>query len=86
MSAAEVTDALQAAFDYRRKLGGFEGKTLVLHARFDELIGSEHAEMLHAAAREPKQLTIFAQGGHNDIFYRNQTEYQRLVEAFLETV
>jgi len=84
--AAEVTDALQAAFDYRRKLGVFAGKTLILHARFDELVGSEHAEMLHDAAREPKQLTIFAQGGHNDIFYRNQAEYQRLVEAFLKTV
>ena len=86
VSPAEVTSALNKYFDYRHKLGVFEGKTLILHARFDELIGSEHAEMLHSAAQEPKQLKIFAQGGHNDIFYHNQTEYMQLVEAFLETV
>lgn len=67
---------------------GMSGGTPALAGMLDdgELVGSEHAEMLHDAAREPKQLTIFAQGGHNDIFYRNQAEYQRLVEAFLKTV
>jgi fermentation-respiration switch protein FrsA (DUF1100 family) len=38
--------------------------------------------MLYAAAREPKRLKIFDQGGHNDIFFRNRTEYMQLVEAF----
>jgi hypothetical protein len=42
--------------------------------------------MLHAAVQEPKQLKIFEQGGHNDIFYRNQVEYVKLVEDFLATV
>jgi fermentation-respiration switch protein FrsA (DUF1100 family) len=86
VSEAELLEELHHYFDAKRKLGGFQGKTLVLHARRDELIGAQHAEMLYAAVQEPKQLKIFEQGGHNDIFYRNQVEYTQLVEAFLATV
>ena len=86
VSETEILAELHTHFDAKKKLGGFQGKTLVLHARHDELIGAEHAEMLYAAAQEPKQLKIFEQGGHNDIFYRNQAEYAQLVEDFLATV
>jgi len=83
ISKMDVVEELRQYFDYARKLGDFQGRTLVLHARFDELIDAHHAEMLYAAAPEPKQLKIFAQGGHNDIFFRNRAEYMQLVEAFL---
>lgn len=86
VSEAELLEELRTYFDARHKLGSFQGKTLVLHARYDELIGAQQAEMLYAAVREPKQLKIFEQGGHNDIFYRNQVEYAQLGEAFLATV
>ena len=86
VSESAVIDELRTYFDYRQKLARFRGQTLILHARHDELLPSRHAEMLYAAAPEPKQLTIFDRGGHNDIFYRNQTEYMQLVEGFLARV
>lgn len=86
VAKADVVDELRKHFDYAQKLRGFEGRTLILHARLDELIDAHHAEMLYAAAREPKQLKIFDRGGHNDIFFRNRAEYMQLVEAFLTTV
>ena len=85
-SPTDVVDELKKYFDYTQKLGSFQGQTLVMHTRFDELLDVHHAEMLYAAAREPKRLKIFAQGGHNDIFFRNRTEYMQLVEAFLAEV
>jgi pimeloyl-ACP methyl ester carboxylesterase len=86
VAEATVIDELRTYFDYTKKLGSFQGQTLILHARHDELLPAQHAEMLHAAAPEPKQLKIFERGGHNDIFYRNQAEYMQLVEAFLAKV
>lgn len=86
LSTTDVVNDLRKYFDYAQKLGGFQGQTLVMHTRFDELLDVHHAEMLYAAAREPKRLKIFAQGGHNDIFFRNRAEYMQLVEAFLAAV
>jgi pimeloyl-ACP methyl ester carboxylesterase len=83
MSSRELVGELKRYFDYTQKLAGFQGRTLVLHTRFDELVDVHHAELLYAAAPEPKQLHIFEQGGHNDIFLWNREEYMRLVEAFL---
>lgn len=74
---------LQRHFDYAAKLAGFQGRTLILHTRHDELVRAYHAELLYAAAPEPKALHIFERGGHNDIFYWNQEEYMQLVETFL---
>jgi fermentation-respiration switch protein FrsA (DUF1100 family) len=86
LSKMDVVDELKKYFDYAQKLSGFQGQTLVMHSRFDELLDVRHAQLLYAAAREPKRLKIFDQGGHNDIFFRNRTEYMQLVEAFLEAV
>jgi pimeloyl-ACP methyl ester carboxylesterase len=85
-SKADVVRALQHSFDYAAKLRAFQGRTLVLHTRHDELIDVRHADMLYAAAPEPKTLHIFEQGGHNDIFYWNRQVYMRLVEDFLTTI
>jgi len=83
MPRTALLDELQRRFDYATKLGGFQGRTLVLHTRHDELVQVRHADMLYAAAPEPKTLHIFDQGGHNDIFYRNREVYMQLVETFL---
>src|SRR2546421_437396 len=72
VSKTALVDELQRHFDYATKLGGFQGRTLVLHTRYDELVNVRQAEMLYAAAPEPKTLHIFDQGGHNDIFYWNR--------------
>jgi uncharacterized protein len=86
VSRTDVVSELKKYFDYAQKLSGFQGRTLVMHARFDELLDVHQAEVLYAAAREPKRLKIFDRGGHNDIFFRNRVEYMRLVEEFLEAV
>jgi pimeloyl-ACP methyl ester carboxylesterase len=83
MSRAGLVAALQGSFDYAAKLRGFQGRTLILHTQHDELVPVRHAEMLYAAAPEPKTLHIFNQGGHNDIFYWNRVAYMQLVETFL---
>jgi fermentation-respiration switch protein FrsA (DUF1100 family) len=83
VSRVELVDELRRYFDYAAKLANFQGRTLVLHTRFDELINVRHAEMLYAAAPDPKTLHIFEQGGHNDIFWWNRETYMQLVEAFL---
>jgi len=83
MPRTAILDELQRHFDYAAKLRSFQGQTLVLHTRHDELVHVHHAEMLYAAAPEPKTLHIFDQGGHNDIFYRNRQAYMQLVETFL---
>jgi pimeloyl-ACP methyl ester carboxylesterase len=82
-SQAALIEELQRHFDYAAKLRAFQGRTLILHTRHDELVPVQHAELLHAAAPEPKTLHIFEQGGHNDIFYWNREAYMRLVETFL---
>ncbi|MCZ6873810.1 MAG: alpha/beta hydrolase [bacterium] len=85
-SKDHLTDVLKQHFDYAEKLRTFQGKTLILHTRFDDLVPVHHAEALHAAAPEPKQLHIFERGGHNDIFYWNREEYMRLVETFVANI
>lgn len=83
VSREVLTEELRRYFDYAAKLQGFQGRTLILHTRHDELVQVKHAEMLYAAAPEPKTLHIFAQGGHNDIFWQNRQQYMQLVETFL---
>jgi uncharacterized protein len=86
MSESYVVGELRKYFDYARKLRAFQGQTLILHARHDELVPAGHGELLFAAAPEPKRIKIFDRGGHNDIFHRNREEYMQLVEGFLETI
>ena len=77
---------LQRYFNFEEKLRAFQGQTLILHARHDDLLPVRHAELLFNAAPEPKQLKIFENGGHNDIFAINQNEYMRLVGDFLARI
>jgi uncharacterized protein len=86
MSESEIVSELRKYFDYAAKLRGFHGKTLILHARRDELVPVSHAEMLYASAPEPKHLKIFDHGSHNDIFAVNEDDYMKRVEEFLAGV
>lgn len=86
ISKDQLIAVLNQHFDYTAKLRAFQGKTLILHTRHDELVPVRHAEALHAAASEPKRLHIFERGGHNDIFYDNRDAYMRLIETFVASV
>jgi fermentation-respiration switch protein FrsA (DUF1100 family) len=85
-SADQLIAMLTQHFDYAQKLRTFQGKTLILHTQYDELVPVRHAEALYTAASEPKQLHIFERGGHNDIFYRNRDAYMRLIETFVASI
>jgi pimeloyl-ACP methyl ester carboxylesterase len=85
VSESEIVIELRKHFDYAAKLRGFHGKTLILHTRHDDLVPVSHAEMLYAAAPEPKHLKIFDHGGHNDIFAVNENDYMKLIEEFLSS-
>ncbi len=56
---------------------------LIAHSRDDDIIPYAHAEMLFAAAREPKQLLPMS-GGHNDGFLFAREEWAATLGAFLE--
>lgn len=81
-------DALRAAvaacFDHGRKLRGYCGPSLVLHAENDHLVPIDHAERNHAAAGgHPKQLVRFSRGDHNSIVFANRDRYFQVLRAFL---
>jgi pimeloyl-ACP methyl ester carboxylesterase len=80
-------DALAAAvgerLDQRRKLAGYRGPVLVLHARHDGLVDVSHAQALAAAAGGPVTLEILDRGDHNSILAENAAAYQEAVAAFL---
>jgi hypothetical protein len=85
-SEAELDAELARRFDHGAALAGFGGRTLVLHTRHDEIVDCSHGLRLHAAAREPRTLCLFDDGGHNDIFARNQRAYVAAVAALIRAV
>ncbi len=53
---------------------------LIVHARDDQVVAFENAERLHAAAREPKRLAAFDQGGH---LFANRTVAEDLLTTIV---
>jgi pimeloyl-ACP methyl ester carboxylesterase len=86
-SEADWVAAVMADFDLRRKLSGYHGGLLVLHAAGDQFLDRSHAERLHAwGAGADKRLVVFPSGNHNTILFANYREYVREVGAFLRRV
>ncbi|MBA2662435.1 MAG: alpha/beta hydrolase [Bradymonadaceae bacterium] len=83
----ELEAERDAYLDHEKKLAGYSGLLLVLHARGDHLVEPSHAERLHAWARSPdKRLVLFDRGDHNSIFAYNQAAYLAELERFLGKV
>ena len=75
---------LGTAFGQRKKLAGYRGPVLVLHAAHDKLVSVSHAERLHDwAGGAGKRLAIYPRGNHNSILIANLPDYTRDVTAFL---
>lgn len=79
----QMEKAVEKDFDHQKKLAGFEGSTLVMHAEHDNLVHCSHGKKLYDWAPEPKNLKLFEKGDHNDIFYVNMDEYFKLIYLFL---
>lgn len=84
---AEALEAAAAArLDHRQKLAAFQGSTLIMHARHDDLVDVSHAERLYDWAPEPRTLKVFDRGDHNSILYANLAEYFTALRGFLSTL
>jgi len=80
-------EAFAAAFarrlDHQKKLAGFHGPTLLLHADDDDLVPPDNARRLAAWAAGPVELRLLPQGGHNAILSQNLEEYAAALSGFL---
>lgn len=83
---AGLEAAVNQALDQRRKLAAFRGRTLIMHARGDDLVPISHAERLHAWANGPKELLVLPRGDHNTIFAANSAAYFAAVGKFITTI
>jgi pimeloyl-ACP methyl ester carboxylesterase len=85
VSGDELAREFRAEFDLRRKLAGYRGALLVLHAEHDRLLDRSHAERLHAwGGGTDKRLVVFAAGNHNSILAANLEEYLEEMKEFLK--
>jgi len=80
---AGLEAAVGEALDQHRKLAAFRGRTLIMHAKGDDLVPVSHAERLHAWANPPKQLLILPHGDHNSILAANRDTYFAAVGQFI---
>jgi pimeloyl-ACP methyl ester carboxylesterase len=71
----ELRGEVDRLFSQERKLAAFQGRTLVLHARNDDLLDVSHGERLYAWANDPKEMVIFDRGDHNNIMEVNREDY-----------
>ncbi|HTP30052.1 MAG TPA: alpha/beta fold hydrolase [Anaeromyxobacteraceae bacterium] len=77
--AAAVGDRL----NHQRKMAAYGGKTLVLHALFDDLVDVTNAERLASWAGGPVTLRIFDRGHHNTMRVDNEAAYFGAVKEHL---
>ncbi len=83
-TASELEAAVEASFDHQRKLAGYRGPLLVMHARDDELVHFSHAQRNHDwAAGTDKELVFFDYGGHNALMAANWPRYLETLQQFL---
>lgn len=76
-------------FNNQEKLKQYNGPMLVMHARHDSLVHFSHSQRLYEWGIEPegvKNLKIFDNGDHNDIFAVNAQEYIQQLAAFLKNI
>ena len=71
-------------FDHKKKIKNFQGKTLIMHTKYDSLVSSINAEMLYSWADEPKELKLFLDGDHNNIMSINLEEYFASIAKFID--
>lgn len=81
---AQMEAARDARLDHHRKLAGFSGRTLVLHARGDRTVSMTHAERNAASARNA-EIELYAPGDHNTILAFHQDTILDRVAAFIRS-
>ncbi len=80
----DVLAEVKRHFNHKKKLSGYHGPLLVMHAENDMLIDISHAERNHSwAAGSRKRLLRFPQGDHNTIMAYNYDEYFQAIGEFV---
>ena len=68
------------------KLALFQGRTLVMHTRNDDIVPCEHGANLHEWANNPKKLVMFERGDHNNIMAVNSEAYFNELGLFFSQI
>lgn len=68
-------------YDTLSKMSRIKAPVLILHSHGDEFFNMRHAQLLLAAANEPKQL-VELQGTHNDAFLTSAAIYHDALHRF----
>jgi fermentation-respiration switch protein FrsA (DUF1100 family) len=71
-------------FDSLSKIGSINAPVLLIHGAADEVVPHHMSLRLHAAAREPKRLAIFADAGHGDTCWKGDAAYRNAVRDFIQ--
>ncbi|WP_194820349.1 alpha/beta hydrolase [Nocardia sp. XZ_19_385] len=74
------------AYPSLRRIRKLQAPVLITHGDQDDLLPLRHAERLYAAAREPKQLEVFAGAGHNDLIFSAGSRWIDLVSTWSKGV
>ncbi|PJD92466.1 MAG: hypothetical protein CK424_05850 [Legionella sp.] len=69
-------------FDSLARIKAIHAPMLILHGKLDKIVPFEQGRMLYATANHPKQLQIFSDRGHNDLWDK---EYVSIIEQFILT-
>ena len=87
VTETQLATAVAGCLDHRAKLGRYEGPTLVIHARDDDLVGPSHGRRLHEwSGADPENLVLFERGGHNGVVSVNWTAYLATLQGFLDGI
>lgn len=70
-------------FESARKLAQVKCSVLVTHGARDTVIPVEQGHALYAAAREPKELIILEEAGHNDMVAVGGNKYLNQITGFV---
>lgn len=85
VSESELVATVAAHLDHRTKLRDYQGRLLVLHARDDDLVTPDHAQLhFDWAGTENKELVWFERGGHNGLLACNFPAYLDALQGFLQ--
>ncbi len=82
----DLAAAVNARLNQRKKLQGYPGPVLVLHARNDDLVPVSHGQRLNDWAAGPVAMEVMPRGDHNTILALNAERYFRALADFLERV
>ena len=75
---------LYTRYSNREHLASVRAPVLIIHGSRDRTVPARHADALHAAANEPKQLYIVRGADHNDVHYAGGERYLETFASFLD--